>query len=209
MQRTEYDNLAGTLAILASLSGFLYAISFIIISRTAPALGVLLSGLFLALTGLFTSGALIGLYGRLREGSGGFGLWGLLLALAGSFGSLIHGGYDLANAIHVPDSLPANIANLPNPVDPRGLLTFGTASLGLFLLTWLMGRSGDRWPASVIYLGYALAALSALLYLGRLIVLDASSLLIVVPALLAGFIVSPGFYLMLGLALRSGAVRRA
>jgi hypothetical protein len=45
------------------------------------------------------------------------------------------------------------------------------------------------------------AVLLILLYLARLIVLDATSLMIVVPALQAGFIVKPIFYVWLGLSL--------
>jgi hypothetical protein len=49
--------------------------------------------------------------------------------------------------------------------------------------------------------------LLVVLYLGRLIVLNPTSLLILVPALLIGFLVNPIFYLWLGLALlrRQGA----
>jgi hypothetical protein len=202
MQRSDYDLFAGYMAILAGVTGLLYAVAFVIISQAAPDLGVLLSGLFLALTGLFSSAAIVGLYERVRSASPGFALWALVLALAGAFGSLIHGGYDLANAIHVPVEIPSNVADLPNPVDPRGLLTFGAASVGIFLFAWLMGRARAEWPSMLIYFGYALALLSGILYLGRLIILEAANPFILIPALLAGFIVSPGFYLMLGLALR-------
>jgi hypothetical protein len=40
-----------------------------------------------------------------------------------------------------------------------------------------------------------------ILYLGRLIILQATSLVIVVPALLEGFIVNPLWYALLGLVL--------
>jgi hypothetical protein len=42
------------------------------------------------------------------------------------------------------------------------------------------------------------------LYLGRLIVLDPTSPVILVPALLNGFLVNPALYIWLGLALLRG-----
>jgi hypothetical protein len=54
------------------------------------------------------------------------------------------------------------------------------------------------------YLGYVSAILLLALYLGRLIVLDPTSPLILVPALLNGFLANPIFYVWLGLALLRG-----
>jgi uncharacterized membrane protein len=86
---------------------------------------------------------------------------------------------------------------LPNPIDPRGLLTFGIAGLGLFILSWLMTQD-MRLPKGLAYLGILSAILMIILYLGRLIVLQATSLVIVIPALLEGFIVNPRWYIWLG-----------
>lgn len=70
----------------------------------------------------------------------------------------------------------------------------------MFVTAWLMGRSG-RFPAGLAPLGYLLATLLVVLYLGRLIILTPSSPLIFVPALLTGFVVDPAWYLWLGLVL--------
>ncbi len=51
---------------------------------------------------------------------------------------------------------------------------------------------------------YASAVLLLALYLGCLIVLDPTNPVILVPALLYGFLVNPSFYLWLGLALLRG-----
>jgi hypothetical protein len=99
-----------------------------------------------------------------------------------------------------PDANLLSLANLPNQVDPRGLLTFGVAGVGLFVVAWLMGR-GAQFPNGLGYLGYALAVLLVILYLGRLIVLQASSPLILVPAVLAGFLANPIWYIWLGITL--------
>ena len=52
--------------------------------------------------GLFATAALTAVYSRLKETDATFALWALLLSIAGAFGAIIHGGYDLANAINPP-----------------------------------------------------------------------------------------------------------
>ena len=84
-----------------------------------------------------------------------------------------------------------------------GLLTFGVAGVGLFVVAWLIGRGG-QFPQGLGYVGYVLAVLLVVLYLGRLIVLRATSPVILVPAVLAGFIANPALYVWLGLALWRG-----
>jgi hypothetical protein len=189
-----FERFGGTSAILAGASGFLYAVAFVILQSN------LLSGLFLLLAGLFSAAALVAVYERLRETDVAFALFALLLGIAGAFGSAVHGGYGLANAINPPPSLPADLAN---PVDPRGLLTFGVAGAALFVVAWLIGRGG-RFPKGLGYLAYLSAALLVVLYLGRLIVLDPTNPLILVPALLNGFLVNPALYVWLGLVLLRG-----
>ena len=185
---TSFEKFAGWGAVLAGLSGFLYSISFIVLQNDV------LSSLFLMLGGLLSTSALTALYQRLRGTESGFALLGLLLGLSGVLGAAIHGGYDLANALHPPAS-PG--PGLPNAVDPRGLLTFGVTGLGLFLFSWLMTQD-MRFSKRLAYVGYLSAILMIILYLGRLIILQATNLAIVIPALLEGFIVNPVWYIWLG-----------
>lgn len=188
-----YERFAGACAVLAGLSGLMYAIAFVILQDA------LLSGLFLTLGGLFTTVALVAVYERLRQTDASFALLALVLGVAGSLGMAVHGGYDLANVANPPPSVP----ELPNPVDPRGLLTFGPAGAALFFFSRLI-RRGGRLPKGLGHLGYVSATLLLALYLGRLIVLDPTSPAILVPALLSGFLANPIFYLWLGLALLRG-----
>jgi hypothetical protein len=185
--KTSFENFAGWCAVLAGLSGFLYSISFIVLQSD------LLSALFLMLGGLFSAAALTALYQRLRGTESGFALLGLLFTVSAVLGSTIHGGYDLANALHPPASADLG----PNAIDPRGLLTFGVSGLGIFLLSWLMTKDMN-FPKGLAYLGYLSAILMIILYLSRLIILQATSLAIVIPALLEGFIVNPLWYIWLG-----------
>jgi hypothetical protein len=201
MKITAFQKFAGLCAILAGIAGFLYSLAFIVIARAAPDMGVLLSALFLAVGGLLSLAALSGLYLIVRDVESGFALLALILGLTGAIGSMLHGGYDLANALNPPDGSVANLANLPSQVDPRGLLTFGIAGLGLFIFGALIRRSGQL-PKSLGTLAYVLAALLIIVYLGRLIVLNATSMIIVIPAALTGFVINPIWYIWLGIALR-------
>ena len=189
--KISFKSFGGYNAILAGAAGFLYSLAFIVLRND------LFSALFLLLGGFFATAALIALYDKLRETDASFALWGLVLALAGTFGSILHAGYDLSNAIHAPTSVNTE---LPSAIDPRGLATFGLAGIGLFFFAWLIVR-GHKYPINFGYLGYLSAVLMITLYLGRLIVLQAASLAIVIPALLEGFIVNPLWYILLGVFL--------
>ncbi len=197
----SFERFGGMCAMLAGVAGFLYAVGFVIIPRIAPKSGnlaVIFYSLFLMLGAIFTTAALLALYNHLKQTDGSFALWGLLLGIIGAGGALVHGGYDLGAAINPSANAGSD---LPNQVDPRGLLTFGVMSVGLFVMSWLAGRT-PNFPKNFAYLGYLSAVLMIILYLGRLIILDANNLALVVPALLAGFIVNPAWYLWLGTLLR-------
>ncbi len=188
-----FERFAGLCAILVGIVDLLYAISFVILKN-----GILIA-LFLMLSGLLSTAVLTAVYNRLRKVDVSFSRWALLLTIVGAFGATIHGGYDLANEIK-PSAVYTSLASLPNVVDPRGLLTFGVTSIGLIVIAWLMGRS-QEFPRWLSYLGYLLAILLLALYLGRMFIFNPANPAILVPALLSGFIVSPLWYLWLGLVL--------
>jgi hypothetical protein len=203
MKVSAFERFAGFSAILAALSGLLYSVSFIVISRSAPALGGLLSALFLMAGGLLSVPALLGLYLRLRATEAGFALMALGLGVVGALGAAIHGGYDLANAINAPVANAAAEAGLPNQVDPRGLLTFGVAGLAVLVFAWLMGQNRS-FSRGLSLLGYALGVLLVVIYLARLIVLQPTNPVLLIPALLVGFILNPVWNLWFGLSLLRG-----
>jgi hypothetical protein len=190
---SSFERFAGLSAMLAGITGLLYSISFVVLKND------LLIALFLMLGGLFSTAALAAVYNRLKETDATLALWALLLSIVGAFGAIIHGGYDLANAIN-PSAANVALASLPSSVDPRGLLTFGVAGLGVFAIAWLMGRN-KHFPRALSFWGYLLAVLLVVLYLGRLIILDPKNPLVLVDALLSGFIVNPVWYVWLGVVL--------
>ena len=202
MKSASFERFAGFAAILTGIVGILYSFSFVVlvVGGKAPELGVLLSSLFLMLGGLLSSAALVAVFNRVCETDPAPAIWGMLLALIGALGSVIHGGYDLANAIHPPASNVPGLADLPSQMDPRGLLTFGIAGIGLFVLAGLIRRS-DHFPKSLGTLGYGLAVLLVVIYLGRLIILSPTNPVVAVLILVTGFIVNPAWYIWLGTAL--------
>ncbi len=202
MKSTSFERFGGWMAIFAAIAGFVYAVAFVVLKSQ------LLSALFLTLLGLFAISALLAIYYRVRDTDTPFAFLALLFGFVSAIGTAIHGGYDLANAFNPPASIAPGLLDLPSQVDPRGLLTFGFAGIGLFVFAWLITRS-EQFPKTLGYLGYLSAILSIVLYLGRLIVLNPANPVILVPVLLNGFIVSPLFYLWLGTDLlrQPGAMR--
>ena len=173
---------------LAGVSWLAYAYFFVI------AKDVLLSSLFLTLGGLLAVKVFTALYQMLKEIDEGFAVTFTVLGVAGALGTMVHGGYDLANAINPP--LGANLT-LPSQIDPRGLLAFGITGLAVLKASWSMGKS-SKFPKNLSLLGILSGVLLMVIYLGRLIVLDPTSPVLKYPILIEGFIVNPLWYLWLG-----------
>ena len=188
---------------LTGLAGLAYSLAFLglVVAGLAPGPGVVISSLMLLLGGLLSSFVLFAVYERVRPAGPMLARWALALGLAGAVGAALHGGYDLANAVNPPASDPIALANLPSPIDPRGLLTFGVSGTAAFVVALLIRRGGTL-PRGLGSLGMVAAILLILTYLGRLIVLTPTNPLVAGPAALVGLIVNPAWYVWLGLSLR-------
>jgi hypothetical protein len=183
---TSFDRFAGWSSILAGIAGLGYALAFVVLKNN------LLGGLFLLLAPLLALAGLVAVWSRLREVDGAFAALALGLGFVGSIGAATHGAYDLANVLHPPVSA----SDLPSAIDPRGFLTFGLTGLALIILAVLAGRGGGL-PSWVSPFGLSLGVVLVVTWLARLIVFDATSVLVLMPALIAG-VLSPLFYLGLG-----------
>ena len=194
-----FDKVAALCAILVGIGGFAYSVAFIIlvIAEIAPGLGLVLSSLFLMLIGLLSTVVLIAIYSRLRERDTNLALLALVLGIASAVGSAVHGGYDLANAINPPE---VAASDLPSQINPRGLLSFAVSGIALSIIAWLIWF-GRQLPIGLAYLGGVSAILLVIIYLGRLLVLDPTNPVILIPALLNGFLVNPAWYIWVGGAL--------
>lgn len=201
-----YERAAGVAAIITGIGGVVYSAAFLggVVVGLAPALGTLVASMALMVGGLLSVAVLVTIYRRLLDFASAVALLGLVLVAVGAMGAVVHGGYDLANAVHPPLANPLATAELPNPIDPRGLLTFGVTGLGLLVLM-LQARASVVLPGRLATLGVVVGAMLVLIYLGRLIILEPTNLLVAVPAALTGFVLSPAFYIWLGLELRRDA----
>lgn len=200
---TAYERLAGAGAIAAGIGGIVYSVAFLggVVEGWAPQLGLTVASLALMAGGFLSVVVLVALYRRLLESAAAVGLLGLMLVAVGATGAMVHGGYDLANSVHAPVTDVLAEAQLPSPIDPRGLLTFGVSGLGLLVLAWQSRRSGTL-PANLATLGMAVGALLIVVYLGRLIILTPTNLAVAIPAAATGLVLSPLFYIWLGRELR-------
>ena len=201
----SYERRAGSVAIAAGIGGIVYSVAFLggVVAGWAPDLGKLVSAVALLVGGIFTVVVMVAIYRRLLTVAAAAALLGLALVVIGATGAAVHGGFDLANAINAPVSDPLADAKLPSPIDPRGLLTFGMSGLGLLLLM-VKAREFALITPRLAALGALLGALLIVVYLGRLIVLNPTNPLVAAPAALTGLILSPAFYIWLGLELRRG-----
>ena len=198
-----YEQDAGSTAIVAGILGIVYSVAFLggVVAGWAPQLGIIVASIALMVGAVLSVAVLIAVYRRLEGDAATVGLFGLILVAAGAAGAIAHGGYDLANAIQPPVTDVLAQSELPNPVDPRGVMTFGLTGLGLLVLS-LLARGEATLPRGLATLGAVVGVLPVIVYLGRLIILTPTNPLVAVPAALTGLVLSPAFYIWLGMELR-------
>jgi hypothetical protein len=192
----SFDRFAGACAILAGVGGLLYSAAFLfLLYSDSPRTAAKLNDVFLMAGGFLSVIVFVALYGRLRDTEPGFALLATVFGIAAGLGSLIHGAYRAANFIKPPGRGIGDM--LPNPVNPRGLLTFAMTSLALALVAWLI-LAGGRLPRGLGYLSGLAGVLFMVVYLDRLIILNPKNPFLLAVALLTGFVVSPALYVWLG-----------
>jgi len=189
--------ISGLVAWAAALGGVLYGLTFVVLDNVAASAALLLIG------GLLTTLILVALGGSVASRGEQAARWAVGIGVIGAVGSLLHGGYDLANQIH-PPLIPGAVSpsDLPSQVDPRGLATFGLVGLAFAALGALM-RTVDAYPPRLAGLAVALGAIMIIIYLGRLIILDPDNPVVRL-ALAAGLIANTAFLGWLGTVWRRG-----
>ncbi|HJU80983.1 MAG TPA: hypothetical protein VJ796_04455 [Acidimicrobiia bacterium] len=178
---------AGIAALLAALGGILYGYFFVIVGNVAVASALLMLG------GLLLTFIIVVLGSSLEEVNRPLARWATGVGFLGAMLSMVHGGYDLANQIHPPG---ASSGDFPNPVDPRGLATFGLTGVAVLILGGVMSRSAE-YPLGLARAGQALGLIMIVIYLGRLIILDPNNPVVRV-ALALGVIANTVFLLWIG-----------
>ena len=200
MVTRTFERVAGGCAYVVAAGGVAYGIAFVETVRSGPKWAATTAALLLLLGGVVGAVVVVALFGRLRESDPSFAVLGAAVGLVAVFGAAIHGGFDLAVIAHPP----ARPFDAPNPVDPRGLMTFGMAGVSLGVAAWLV-LSGGGLPRWMGWLAAASAVLLEVIYVGRLTILDPKNPVLLAAAVLEGLIVNPAFYVSLGVQLRRGA----
>ena len=190
--KAKFAEMSSYTAYAAGITSLAYAYFFVF------AKDVTISSLFLLITGLLATEVFIALFAKLKDVDEDFARIVMILGIFGSMGAAIHAGYDLANAINPPAVVNAD---LPNQVDPRGLLAFGVTGLAVLKASWLMTKS-NFFPKNLAMLGFVSGALLVLIYVARLTILNPAHPTLLYPVLLEGFIVAPAWYLWLGSVLK-------
>jgi hypothetical protein len=188
----------------AAVGGLGYSAAFMTYLKSGSTGGAKVATMLLLGGGLVVSVVLVAVYDRVRPIDPGFARWALVLGLVAAAGSAIHGAYDLANFVKRPVGAPAGISNLPNAVDPRGLMTFGVSGLAVLVMAWLVWRGG-AFPRRLAYVGFAAGVLLIVVYLGRLIILNPKNPLVLTAAILTGFVLNPLWFAGIGMSLWRGA----
>ncbi len=193
---TAFRRLASISAFAVAVGGVGYSLAFVIGVKAESQAALTVSWVLLLVGGLVGTVVAAALYERLRDTDSGLALVGLVLGAVGMLGSSIHGAYDVALIIRPVDDLP----EIPNPVDPRGMLTFGVTGLSVLVFSSLI-LQGTALPRRLGSLGVLLGALLVLVYLGRLIIFDPNNVVLLGVAAVAGLIVHPAWFVGLGRAL--------
>jgi len=197
----RFERVAGWAAIAAAAGGFAYSVAFTTYLKNGSTTAAKVATTLLFGGGLVVAVAWAGIGARLRAADEGFGLCALVFGLVAAVGSAVHGAYDLANYIKPP---AVASADLPNAVDPRGLMTFGLAGLAILAAAFVIVRTG-AFPRRLAGLGAAAGLLLVMVYVGRLTILNPKNPVLLTAAVVSGFLVTPAWFLLTGRELlRSG-----
>ena len=188
----SFQRFAAWSAVAAAAAGLTFTVAFSIVVREGDRWAEWVSAVALAGGGLVTVPVIIALYALLRDREPQFALLGALVGAVGALGTTTHGAFDIAG---LSKRITTDLSDVPNFVDPRGFSTFALTALALLVFGWVGLRTGglDRTVASLAVL---VAVLLAVLYVGRLTVLDPEANVIKGTALISGLVVNPAFFLL-------------
>lgn len=197
MKEGNLDRNMAWIAGAVGISFFLHTAASVLVAHADKRIGTTLSAFLLIVAGLLISLLNVGLYNHLRKTNETIALWLLIISSFAAFGSIAHGGYDLAIATSKTPNDVLDIGGNPNATDPFGMLTFGLTGIAVAGWTWLKGKEESYHP-DFLRLGYSLAILLFMLFAGRLLGLDPEGWIVVGLVALTGMILHPAWYIWLG-----------
>jgi hypothetical protein len=199
MDNASYRRIAAICGPVAAASILLFTVAAVL--RPGP-VTVGLGGACLMVAGFASSVLMMGLAHRLEGVNSAFLNWALLIAVIAAVAAMAHGGYRLGLALHPPPIPPPDV---PNQLDPRGILTFGLGGVSILAMTRVLQRL-QHTPGVLSLAGYLSGVVLIAVYAGRLFIVYPKSGLIAVPAVLAGLVLLPAWYSWLGLLVWPGRI---
>jgi hypothetical protein len=223
---STFDRFAGGAALLVAVSSVIYGFVYLLLvpadqKGAAPAAltsfysnptGRQIASIMLALGGLSTATAAVGIYYRLRDQHPGWAGWSVRIGFAAGLLTALHGIY-LTVLLPVTSTLYDNppggadasaiknaviaLAYLPSPLDPGGFSKFCLAGIWLLVTGALMLRS-RAFPRWLAYLGLVGGVGLLLLYVGGL---TGTTVLILATGLPSSVLVGPLFWVAVGYTL--------
>jgi drug/metabolite transporter (DMT)-like permease len=184
----SFQRFTGWSALAAAAAGVTFTVAFSVVVREGDRWAKWVSAVALAGGGLVTLPVIIALYALLRDREPEFALLGAV----GTLASAAHGAFDVAG---LSKAVKPDLSDVPSFVDPRGFATFGTTGLALLVFGLIGLRTGEL-DRTVAGLAVLAAVLLAILYVGRLTVLDPEANVIKGTALISGLVVNPAFFLL-------------
>jgi hypothetical protein len=203
----SFQRFAGWSALAAAVAGLTFTVAFSIVVREGDRWAKWVSAVALTTGGLATLPVIVALYAVMRDREPEFAFLGTLLGAVGALATATHGAFDVAG---LSKTVKPDLSDVPSFVDPRGFTTFGITGLALLVFGVLGLRVGglDR---TVARLAVFAAVLLAVLYVGRLTLLNPETNVIKATALFSGLLVNPAFFVLFARSLLQprGAAARA
>lgn len=193
-ESATFDRFAAVSGIITGLSSLLYAVFYLLVGGSLHAY---LPPFFLALGGFLALPLALAVYSRVRGADPNFARYALLLSAIGNLAAAVHGVYGLSLLF---PTVAGGVDTYVFEPDPRGFLSFGVTGVSVFLLAWLILRSG-AFPRGVAYVGFILGIALVVLFLGNLFVDNTASYFVLVPGAIASLIATPIWSIWLGLLL--------
>lgn len=164
--------LARAAAYATAAVGIVYSVAFVTVVQRGSRSAEWTAAVALTVGGLLALPVLVAVTGLLGERAHAAAGARLALVVGGiaAVMSSLHGAYDLA-ALAKPEAATAGDIS---PVDPRGFATFALAGLAVLIIAAL-ARSDHRFPSWLPAVGLLLGAALVATWLGRLAVLDPTS----------------------------------
>jgi hypothetical protein len=195
-----FDRTASWMAYLSAAVALAYSMSFGYYVREGDRWAQYTSSGLLIAGGLIGLPVLVAVYMRVRRVDEGFAIVALVIAIAAALGSVLHGAHDVAVFAN-PDKVTTG-ADYPNFTDPRGFSTFALFGLAMIVLAAMTRIAA--FPKPIALVGAITGALSIVVYIGRVTVLDPKRWWVATAAVGAGVFGVPLWNVLVARALRAG-----